>query len=497
MDDSTATQSSKEVAAEESTDYDAMRRLQLIKVLKNRGIVTTKGADINTLRKQARDTDPAHKSVPVVATEAEPQAKVTSEMAPTASAPAPATGVKARISKLMSADTAPAEDTERPRERSMTLAKDDSKTPAVSTANTVPGLNKSNSDSSVSDAGSVSSQATIVIPDRERRAKDQIERLKKRKQAKEASEDSFTPATEQVPRKVVEPEAPEMDEMDESSQTQVTEVIKASHDDDVAAVVDDIPPTATTTTTEVASTKTPDPTVLPSATVTGSSSPVANAAVIDSVTVNEESAVLNGPVAVDAAALPADDASTRALAEDSARNSMSGTPTADSNSLSELGPRRPSMGSTALRKQRFRNSAMLFDSSSVAGADDAVKLTRGGSTKSGGSGRRFAAPASVSKCEVCGKTVYEMEKLVADGKTYHKACFRCAQCNKTVSAGTYAALDGKIYCKPCFKKMFKLKGNYAEGFGKEQHKMKWIGGGGGGGGGGESIGVQNVDSSSA
>lgn len=82
-------------------------------------------------------------------------------------------------------------------------------------------------------------------------------------------------------------------------------------------------------------------------------------------------------------------------------------------------------------------------------------------------------PKPSSKCVCCDKTVYEMEKVVADGKVYAKSCFRCAECKKTVSVGTYAALDGKIYCKPCFKKMFKLKGNYAEGFGQEQHKMKW------------------------
>lgn len=57
-------------------------------------------------------------------------------------------------------------------------------------------------------------------------------------------------------------------------------------------------------------------------------------------------------------------------------------------------------------------------------------------------------------------------------------------------------MEGKLFCKPCFKKMFKLKvqyflvvlswrffslistctfqGNYDEGFGKEQHKMKWL-----------------------
>ncbi len=45
-------------------------------------------------------------------------------------------------------------------------------------------------------------------------------------------------------------------------------------------------------------------------------------------------------------------------------------------------------------------------------------------------------------------------------------CFAC-------STGTYAALQGKIYCKVHFKQLFKMKGNYDEGFGREQHKTKW------------------------
>ena len=42
------------------------------------------------------------------------------------------------------------------------------------------------------------------------------------------------------------------------------------------------------------------------------------------------------------------------------------------------------------------------------------------------------------------------------------------------STGTYAALQGKIYCKVHFKQLFKMKGNYDEGFGREQHKAKWV-----------------------
>eukprot|EP00019_Armaparvus_languidus_P011586 CAMPEP_0168582618 /NCGR_PEP_ID=MMETSP0420-20121227/2085_1 /TAXON_ID=498008 /ORGANISM="Pessonella sp." /LENGTH=1007 /DNA_ID=CAMNT_0008617131 /DNA_START=103 /DNA_END=3126 /DNA_ORIENTATION=+ len=34
-------------------------------------------------------------------------------------------------------------------------------------------------------------------------------------------------------------------------------------------------------------------------------------------------------------------------------------------------------------------------------------------------------------------------------------------------------MQGVFYCKPHFKQLFKSKGNYDEGFGKEQHKTKW------------------------
>ncbi|EDQ90273.1 uncharacterized protein MONBRDRAFT_3283, partial [Monosiga brevicollis MX1] len=77
-------------------------------------------------------------------------------------------------------------------------------------------------------------------------------------------------------------------------------------------------------------------------------------------------------------------------------------------------------------------------------------------------------------CAVCDKAVYAMEKLEADGKIYHKNCFRCSVCNKAVSLGGFAALAGALYCKPHFKQLFKSKGNYDEGFGREQHKTKWI-----------------------
>lgn len=85
----------------------------------------------------------------------------------------------------------------------------------------------------------------------------------------------------------------------------------------------------------------------------------------------------------------------------------------------------------------------------------------------------WAAPKR-EECAVCGKVVYVMERLEADKVVYHKTCFKCSVCNKTLSTGTYAALQGKIYCKTHFKQLFKMKGNYDEGFGREQHKTKWL-----------------------
>lgn len=82
-------------------------------------------------------------------------------------------------------------------------------------------------------------------------------------------------------------------------------------------------------------------------------------------------------------------------------------------------------------------------------------------------------PPQQEKCESCNKTVYPMEKLSADKKVFHKTCFKCTECKSTLRLGNYAALQGKLYCKPHFKQLFKAKGNYDEGFGREQHKTQW------------------------
>ncbi|XP_043911132.1 LIM domain-containing protein 2 [Protopterus annectens] len=77
-------------------------------------------------------------------------------------------------------------------------------------------------------------------------------------------------------------------------------------------------------------------------------------------------------------------------------------------------------------------------------------------------------------CASCGKTVYPMERLVADKQIFHNSCFCCKHCNTKLSLGSYAALHGEFYCKPHFQQLFKTKGNYDEGFGRKQHKELWM-----------------------
>ncbi|XP_075407816.1 LIM domain and actin-binding protein 1 isoform X2 [Tenrec ecaudatus] len=85
---------------------------------------------------------------------------------------------------------------------------------------------------------------------------------------------------------------------------------------------------------------------------------------------------------------------------------------------------------------------------------------------------KFQAPVRET-CVECQKTVYPMERLLANKQVFHISCFRCTYCNNKLSLGTYASLHGRIYCKPHFNQLFKSKGNYDEGFGHRPHKDLW------------------------
>ncbi|KAF3819044.1 hypothetical protein GH733_013194 [Mirounga leonina] len=86
--------------------------------------------------------------------------------------------------------------------------------------------------------------------------------------------------------------------------------------------------------------------------------------------------------------------------------------------------------------------------------------------------KKFQAPARET-CVQGQKTVYPMERVLANQQVVHVSCFCCPHCNSRLSLGTYAPLHGRIYRKPHFNQLFKAKGNYDEGFGHRPHKDLW------------------------
>ncbi|KAG5837984.1 hypothetical protein ANANG_G00218960 [Anguilla anguilla] len=87
--------------------------------------------------------------------------------------------------------------------------------------------------------------------------------------------------------------------------------------------------------------------------------------------------------------------------------------------------------------------------------------------------KKFGVPAQET-CVACLKTVYPLERLVANQQVYHNSCFRCSHCSTKLSLGNYASLHSNVYCKPHFSQLFKAKGNYDEGFGHRPHKELWV-----------------------
>ncbi|KAL8162497.1 hypothetical protein V2J09_013986 [Rumex salicifolius] len=74
------------------------------------------------------------------------------------------------------------------------------------------------------------------------------------------------------------------------------------------------------------------------------------------------------------------------------------------------------------------------------------------------------------KCATCQKTVYPLEKIMLEGESYHKTCFKCAAGGCALTHSSYAALDGILYCKHHFGQLFMEKGTYSHIIEAAKHK---------------------------
>ncbi|KAG7037759.1 LIM domain-containing protein WLIM1, partial [Cucurbita argyrosperma subsp. argyrosperma] len=76
----------------------------------------------------------------------------------------------------------------------------------------------------------------------------------------------------------------------------------------------------------------------------------------------------------------------------------------------------------------------------------------------------MAFAGTTQKCMACDKTVYLVDKLTADNRVFHKACFRCHHCKGTLKLSNYNSFEGVLYCRPHFDQLFKRTGSLAKSF---------------------------------
>jgi Costars/LIM domain len=88
---------------------------------------------------------------------------------------------------------------------------------------------------------------------------------------------------------------------------------------------------------------------------------------------------------------------------------------------------------------------------SVYGLDtSAMMASQGGAPSMSG--------LAANKCHMCNKTVYPTERVAANGKVMHKACFRCCECRLVLKLANYSFSNGKFFCTPHYKQAFQSKG---------------------------------------
>ncbi|XP_056880662.1 F-actin-monooxygenase MICAL2 isoform X6 [Takifugu flavidus] len=82
-------------------------------------------------------------------------------------------------------------------------------------------------------------------------------------------------------------------------------------------------------------------------------------------------------------------------------------------------------------------------------------FTGGGSAQPKGDSVRRAFPPSGDKCHSCGRRVYMVERLRAEGLYFHRECFRCSTCGCTLRQGahTFDSEHGQLYCQLHFDRL--------------------------------------------
>ncbi|XP_038995458.1 LIM domain-containing protein WLIM1-like [Hibiscus syriacus] len=108
--------------------------------------------------------------------------------------------------------------------------------------------------------------------------------------------------------------------------------------------------------------------------------------------------------------------------------------------------------------QLFKRTGSL--DKSFEGTPKTVRVDRSEQVANSRVSKLFAG--TQEKCVACKKTVYPIEKVAVDGKSYHKACFRCSHGGCVISPSNYVAHEHRPYCRHHHSQLFKQKGNFSQ-----------------------------------